>query len=371
MTRKSVGYVQLEWTCPNCQTRNPGPQKVCSSCGFPQPDNVKFEQAAQEKLIQDQAELAQAQAGPDIHCHYCGARNPANAETCSQCGAALSEGTARDSGQVLGAFRDQPAQPITCPNCGAANQPDAPKCVQCGASLVKPEPEPAPPKAQAAAAPKKRFPLVGGSIAIIILLLICGACATYFVLFNQTEATSGQVQAVEWTRNVVIEALMPVTNETWRDQIPPGAIIGTCTSKVHHTEERSTGQTREICGTPYTVDKGTGYGEVVQDCTTEEITEPVEIYADSCQYTVQVWQPVDKLTLHGNDLNARWPTAGLRAGQREGEREESYSITFKTEQGTYTYNTSNADLFSQARPGSRWILEVNTFNTVTGIKPAQ
>ncbi|MEW5957796.1 MAG: zinc ribbon domain-containing protein [Chloroflexota bacterium] len=366
MTRKSVGYVQLEWTCPNCQTRNPGPQKTCSSCGLPQPENVKFEQPAQEKLIKDQAAIAQAQAGPDIHCHYCGARNPVTAKTCSQCGAALSEGAARASGQVLGAFRDQPAQPITCPNCGAANPADAPRCGQCGASLVKP----APLQARATAAAPRRFPLIG-AVAVIILLLICGACATYFVLFNRTEDTTGQVQAVAWTRTVVIEALTPVTHEGWRDQIPAGAVIGTCTRKVHHTEDRPTGQTREICGTPYTVDKGTGYGEVVQDCTTEEVTEPVEVYADSCQYKVQVWQAVDKLTLQGNDLNARWPDPALRAGQRAGERQESYSITFQTEQDTYTYETGNADLFTQAQIGSRWILEVNTFNTVTGIKPVQ
>ena len=61
MTRKTVGYVRTEWTCPNCQTRNPGPQKTCTSCGMPQPENVEFEEAGQDELIKDEAELAKAQ----------------------------------------------------------------------------------------------------------------------------------------------------------------------------------------------------------------------------------------------------------------------------------------------------------------------
>ena len=54
MTKKSLGYVELEWICPNCDTKNPGPQKTCLSCGMPQPDDVKFEQRAQETLIEDE-----------------------------------------------------------------------------------------------------------------------------------------------------------------------------------------------------------------------------------------------------------------------------------------------------------------------------
>jgi hypothetical protein len=70
MAKKSLGYVKLEWVCPNCSTRNLGPQKTCTSCGAPQPDNVEFEQAAQAEIIKEQAEIAKAKVGPDIHCHY-------------------------------------------------------------------------------------------------------------------------------------------------------------------------------------------------------------------------------------------------------------------------------------------------------------
>ncbi|MGQ9683479.1 MAG: zinc finger protein [Anaerolineae bacterium] len=77
MPKESLGYVRLEWTCPNCGTRNPGPQNKCAGCGAPQPADTAFTQAPQEQLLTDQAEIARAVSGADVHCPYCGARNPA------------------------------------------------------------------------------------------------------------------------------------------------------------------------------------------------------------------------------------------------------------------------------------------------------
>ena len=68
MARKSVGYVHMEWTCPNCGTRNKGTAKLCVNCATAQPADVEFEQVAQETLIEDEALIAKAKAGPDIHC---------------------------------------------------------------------------------------------------------------------------------------------------------------------------------------------------------------------------------------------------------------------------------------------------------------
>lgn len=363
MAKKTLGYVQLEWTCPNCGTKNPGPQKICTSCGGPQPEDLQFEQAAHEELIKDEAEIARARAGPDIQCHYCGTRNPANAETCSQCGAALSEGTARASGQVLGAHRTGPPQKVTCPACGTPNEATAPRCVQCGASLIQPEPEPAPAQPAKAAAPKSRRGLIGGGVLVTLLLVACAAVIAFIVLSGRTEDLNGTVQSVSWTRNIALMGLVPVEHEAWHDQIPAGAIAGTCTQRHRSTQDDPAPDAREVCGTPYTVDTGTGYGEVVQDCK-------YEVYEDWCAYTVDEWQIVDRLTRSGSDLNPQWPGAPvLGTNRREGEREEIYRITFDTENGTYTYSTGDASLFAQCQIGSRWLLKVNAFNAVTSIEP--
>jgi DNA-directed RNA polymerase subunit RPC12/RpoP len=375
MTRKTIGYVKLIWNCPNCGSRNPGPQKICSSCGAPQPDNIQFEQLPQAELIKEETEIAQAKSGPDVHCYYCGTRNPATSKACSQCGADLTQATARASGQVLGAQQIGPAQPIECPSCGTPNAPDASKCIQCGASLVEPElAKPASPTFSSAIPdPAKKssiplFAIIGG----VVLLLVVAACIGFFVLFSRTTDVTAKVETITWKRSVRIEQLVPITGEDWRDEIPVGAVVGNCTEKERGSESHFTGETREVCGTPYTVDTGTGYGEVAQDCETEKIYENIPVYDDYCSFTATVWQSVDGLSLTGNDLSPRWPEANLTSSsQREAGREESYEVVFDADGKTYTYTTNDLAEFTQFQIGSRWVLNVNALDAIMSVEPLQ
>jgi len=135
MARKITGYTQLQWTCPACGHKNLGTATICSSCAAPQPDDVKFEQPAHEELTADEELIQRAKAGPDIHCAYCGTRNPSTATTCSQCGADILEGAARVTGEVIGAHRHQAAPDVACEFCGTMNPADALTCSNCEAAL--------------------------------------------------------------------------------------------------------------------------------------------------------------------------------------------------------------------------------------------
>ncbi|HRV90860.1 MAG TPA: zinc ribbon domain-containing protein [Anaerolineae bacterium] len=369
MTKKSLGYVELEWICPNCDTRNPGSRRTCMNCGMPQPDDVEFQQPAQEKLIEDDEKIAQAKSGPDIHCYYCGTRNPATATTCSQCGADLSEGARRKAGEVLGAHNDKPAEPLICPACGTPNAPNAPNCVQCGASLTAAQPKPEPlqkpvqPAAKPASSSSKSSSMMGRIGLVGLVVVVLGCIITFFVLSSRTEDISGTVDDVSWTRTVVIEGLVPVEREAWRDNIPVEGVVLGCSQQIRRTQDQPAPNSQEICGTPYTVDTGSGFGEVVQDCQ-------YQVYDDFCRYSVNEWQAVDEAVLRGNDFSPRWPALSLRPDQREANRDETYRIVFSTPEGTYTYVVRDPTAFQRFQPGSRWILEVNTFNSVTDVKPA-
>ncbi len=370
MAQKTVGYVKLEWTCPNCQTRNPGPQKTCRNCGSPQPDTVQFEQAAETEIVKDEAEIAKAKAGADIICYFCNTPNPAGSKTCSQCGADLTQGAARASGQVLGALQTGPAEPIICPNCGHSNAPNAPQCAQCGASLTRPKA--APPQPTPTAKPSK-----GGfgpiAIGLVVLgLLLVGCCIGFFVLSSRTTDSAGVVESVNWRRAIVIQQLMPTSGEAWQNEIPAGAVTSSCVERQRGTESRFTGQTREVCGTPYVKDAGSGYGEAIQDCETEQVSEDIPVYDNFCQYTATVWQTVDQAVLSGNDFNPRWPNAPITGrNQREGNREETYQVIFKVDGKTYTYTPGDENEFKQFEPGSRWVLKINAFDTITGVESAK
>ena len=363
MTRKTLGYVELEWTCPNCGNKNPGTQRTCQTCGSPQPTDVSFEQGERQELITDAAKIEAAKAGPDIHCGFCGARNPAGTTICKQCGADLKHGSKRVSGQVVGAFKTGPATQVPCPSCGALNPDTAHICSQCGASLRRPKAE-----AEPGAVPAKAsaLPIKGGvGVAVIagVVILAILACIIMF-LAGRTKANNGVVQTVNWQRSIAIEAIGPVTHEDWKDQIPADGAIGNCSQQERSVESAPVPNSTEVCGTPFTVDSGSGAGQVVQDCE-------YHVYDDYCQYTIQEWTRVDEAVLQGSDLNPVWPNPNLSSGERLGEQKESYTIIFNVGGKTYTYEANDPALFSQAQIGSQWVLHINTFGSVTAIEPAR
>ena len=364
MSQESLGYIKLEWNCPQCGGRNPGPQKTCVSCGAPQPDDVEFVQPAGAEIITDESEIAQAKAGPDIHCAFCGARNQDGAKQCSQCGADLSEGAKREAGQVLGAY--QPGQVIEapCPNCGQMNPENQLRCIYCGAS-TKSWPAPAPsdaatptgPAIQKGMSPLARFALFG----VIGLVLIC--IIGFVLLSFRTEAATGIVERVAWQSIILIESLQPVTYQAWWDEIPAEATPGACISKVRYVQDEPAPNANEICGTPYTKDTGSGFAEVVQDCR-------YEILEDYCDYTVMEWREADQASLSGDDFSPVWPQPQLENGQRLGEQRQSFTIYLQNDEGQETYSLSDPEMFRRFQIGSEWTLNINSFGAVMSVEPA-
>jgi len=357
MARKKIGHVELQWTCPNCGGINPGPVKTCQSCGSPQPEDVQFEQAERQELIEDEEKIAQAEAGADIYCPYCGTRNPADATTCSQCGGDLVGGAKRESGRVVGAFKSGPVKLIPCPRCGADNPDTAKTCSQCGSPMRLDEPDTSTvvPGKPASPSSSRRWILIGAVIAIVAL------CAVLFFVFFSTNETTGTVQSVNWERSIPIEVFGPVNYSAFIDEIPSGAAVISCQEQYHHTQDEPAANAVEVCGTPYTVDEGSGYAEVVEDCV-------YEVSEDFCKYTVEEWYVGDTTVLTGSNYNPVWPDPALTSNQRLGDaRTASYVIVFQTEDGIERYTTSSLELFQQAEIGSIWTLEINQIGGVVSI----
>ena len=332
MARKTLGYIELIWVCDSCGTQNPGAIKSCTSCGAPQPVNVSFLKVDAQtfNFVKDQALIRMAKAGPDKHCPYCGTRNPAAAEVCVQCGADLTvDATSRPAGGLVGT-------------------------------------EAAPAASTESSLPAGRKPLPKPAL-ILIIVIALAACATLAWLasglFSSSEV-SARVSSVSWERQIAVEVWGPVEASDWAVELPAEAEIISCSSEYHYSSQNFEPNATEVCGTPYTVDTGTGLGEVVQDCT-------YQVYDDYCRYTINSWTVADSLVASGSDLQPYWPEANLSAQERLGQQTEQYLIRFSADDQTYTYRTSDLNLFRQAQPGSIWTITVNDFGAVSSAAPRE
>jgi len=326
MAQKILGYIQLVWTCDHCGTQNPGAIKSCTSCGAPQPPDVQFSKVDPETFdfIKDEALIRLAQSGPDKHCPYCGTRNLSEAQRCIQCGSDITVGAkVRESGSIL----EKPTPP----------QPSAPA--------------------------RKLSP-----VALILLLvgigLLCGLMFLFISKLTRTDQVSAVVSGGTWQRSLQILAYQQVSESDWESAVPSGAQIESCSMQYRYDSDTPRANATEVCGEPYTIDTGTGIGQVVQDCV-------YRVYENYCTYTSLDWVPIDTLVVSGQDLNPYWPSTALSETQRYGTQDERYTITFLSGADTYTYTTSDADLYMLAQPGSAWTLEVNQYGSVASAEPAR
>jgi membrane protease subunit (stomatin/prohibitin family) len=351
--RRTVGYIENEWTCPNCNTRNKGSSKTCENCGAPQPENVQFELGANQKLVTDSEKIKSAQAGADIHCAYCGTRNSATAETCIQCGADLKEGKAREAGRIMQA---PPAQPktIKCDNCGTDNPSNNAVCANCGSPLPRVAPAQVaavPPLAKGGLTPaaplagkktnnKRNLLMVGGILAC--LAVVCVAVMGLF--FVPTSSVQGTVADVHWQTNVPVQEIQAVRYSDEQGSPPSNAYDVSC-----HTEESCTQRT---------VDKGNGYSEVVEECNDVQY----------CSYTLDEWKTIQTYSLEGNNLRPVYDSPSIASDQRVGDESEELTVTFSTDDGTKTYSPNSVTEFQQFDIGSSWTLKLNAVGNVLSVE---
>lgn len=351
MQRRSKGVVQLIWVCPNCDGQNPGPQKTCQSCGAPQPENVQFQRASEEKIITDENVVQSAKAGSDIHCGFCGTRNPATAVTCSQCGGDLKEGKARQAGQRLQAT-PPPPKSIRCANCDFENKGTATTCEQCGAPLPKLN---ATPQMNVVATGKTSSPastkrsslswLWLGGFAIFAVL----CCVAIFVLFVlPSKSIEGTVTNVYWQTSVPVQKIQAVYYPDERGNPPSNAYDVSCYQ-----------DSRQVCE-ERVEDTGTGYGEVVEECHTQ-----TEQY---CSYTVDEWKTIDTYKLDGTDLYPVYADPSLASDQRIGSPVEDFTVYFSTSEGQLTYSPKSLSEFQQFQPGSTWTITLNAMGGIVDVE---
>jgi len=351
MSKRSSGFIQLEWECPQCNGRNPGPEGSCLSCGAPQPDNVEFIAPAERKFVRDQKAIAHAKAGADIYCAFCDTRNPATAEACSQCGADLTVGAKRKSG---GEVRQREAvKTVQCQNCEADNPATNKNCTGCGAPLAGANLKSVPPMPKGvgtsqSASKLDKKPKRPWIIGVILFFVICCVGGLFFFVLSPSESIVGTVNDVRWETSVSVQEEREVRHNDERGSAPSDAYDVSC-----HTESK------EVC-TEKTIDRGNGYAEVVQDCHTQS--------DEYCSYSVMEWQTIETLTLDGGDYDPRYAQPSLSSSQRMGNENVNYTVFFNTEKGMLDYTPENLSEYQQFQLGSNWTLSLNRLGGIVSVE---
>ena len=363
MAKRTLGYVELEWTCPSCGGRNAGTLRTCHTCGAAMPEDITFELPAEQELDTSEETAKKVAVGPDIHCPYCGTRNPGDATHCRQCGGDLEEGLRRKAGEVIGAHSDVPVPEVACPHCGAKNPASRKQCSQCGGSLGGTDKRPVTPPSsrQPAGQPRKPRSCLPAVLIILAVMLVIGIIS--ISLSRGTDKAVGYVQDVQWTYQVQLLELQPVAHENWRDEVPSQSRLQGCSEKIRRTVDNPVPGATEQCGTPYVVDAGTGRGEVTQDCK-------YLVPDDWCKYTLDEWRPTIKKTSSGQDLRPYWPELRLASNPREGNRSEKYVVRLLVDDKTVTYGPRTLDEFERFLPQSAWTVTTNSLGRVTDVQPA-
>jgi hypothetical protein len=148
----------------------------------------------------------------------------------------------------------------------------------------------------------------------------------------------------------------------WESSLPAEAANISCTDRYRENSRIPAPKSTEVCGTPYTIDEGSGAGKVVQDCE-------YRVYDSYCEFTVLEWQVVSQASAEGHDLQPYWPELSLSGDQREGERAERYLVRFEADGRMYNYIVDEPALFAQFTPGSAWTLKINAFGEINEIVP--
>lgn len=350
MARRSKGFIELEWTCPNCNTRNKGFDKTCVNCGAPQPENVQFEAPAEKKLVSEEKAAELRGRSADIHCGFCGTRNPSTAEVCSQCGADLKEGVARKTGREIDMSAGK-LEPVTCNNCGTVNPGSNINCLQCGAPLPRPaKSAPAMPAsikvaddAAKGAKKKSNWILFGGIGAALVIC--CVAILILFVLPSQS--VQATVSDLYWQTSVPVQEIRAVDYNDERGSPPSDAYNVSCYD-----------DSREICE-ERVIDRGDGSAEVVEECRTES-----EQY---CDYTVDEWTTIQNYTLDGHNTFPVYAQPNFSSDQRLGEQTIEYTVYFDTEKGEKIYHPDSLEEFENYLIGTTWTIELNALGGVVSV----
>jgi hypothetical protein len=163
---------------------------------------------------------------------------------------------------------------------------------------------------------------------------------------------------------ITVEELRPVEDSAWCDAKPDDAYGVSVREEERSTRRVQDGESCEV----ERVDQGDGTFREERVCSPVYRNEPV--YDDRCYFTVDRWEQSRTVNAAGMNLSTApvWPETNItRSGtcmgcEREGEREEDYTLVLRAGENEYRCEVS-LEQWQSAAVESSWKLNISV---VTG-----
>jgi ribosomal protein L37E len=323
-SQRDLGTYEMLWDCRFCgaAAMPAKTHQFCPSCGAAQdPKTRRFPTDAEKRAVENYVPK-----GADVVCRFCSTPNAADSKFCQQCGASL-EGAQTAARQADAISKDGRTFESTAQAAPASPPPASKK----GVNWV--------------------------IIAMIAAALLCVGIVLLATFWNQTAAAV--VTAHRWSREIIVESLLPTDESAWCDATPADAYNISSRREQRDTRQVPDGETCQL----RRIDNGDGTFTEREECQPRYRDEPV--YDDRCYFTVDRWAYLRSVETQGEGAisTPTWgqvsfaQTSGVGA-EREGGRAEVYVISLRVGEETFECEV-DFETWQAASLESVWQMEVN------------
>lgn len=368
--------VELQWDCPYCgTTKILARHKSCPNCGRSRMGGTYLGDNPNARILSEEDKKLFT-GEPDWYCDYCDAMNPSNLDTCRNCGSPRGE-SKKDYFDVQREQIQKGELPqesnLTVPQSvtdrfARKDVEKAEKVESYNRTDSYKRTERTDKETYSPLDSPKPFNFSSFNLKSILISLAifiaCGLSIFSIVYACMPKNDTITVQSLAWERNIDTQVEKTFFENDWT--LPIGARLRYTNEEFHHNDkvidhyemvevtEYKYEKVGERTWTEYE-QNGDGTADVI-NCSediyenvpythmeSQPVYKDVPVYQTKYYYDIDRWVHNRTLTTGGNDHNVYWSEEPLLNDEREGGRNESYSITAinkKEETKTYTLDYS-------------------------------
>lgn len=331
---------EMLWDCHFCDTKKllGLTHRFCPTCGAPQDPSWRYYPADADKVKVENHVFT----GADCKCPACGTPSSAKAKCCANCGSPL------DGSAAVATRQDK----VTAANRLFEGETEADAKHEKTGGAVHAGPARAAAKAVAVGPSATTKLIAMGLLGVFVVIIV----VVGLVIFWRKDVAL-TVNGHSWEREVRIETFGPVESSDWRNEIPAGAQVLSCSQQQRGTKKTPDGEDCSL----RRIDNGDGTFTEKQECTTRYREEPEN--AEKCTYRINKWAYSRSETTRGQSLSQMpaWPVVNLAmenmaalGGERAAQRLERYELQFTDQEGKPGTCQLSEVKWRTVTPGSRW-----------------